>query len=143
MRVQRPSSRLDCRRRLPDRLRVTIMHGLVAFVGRELFNAMLIRKELCSFASGQRFHEGLNHVESWLLRSGYETDGLNYITQSAQFLNTANKARRRAPCYTLSPMQPPYLGRSVRWAFVLQGSVGRRGCYVRDPGTPFRARRNG
>lgn len=83
--------------RMPNKLIMAAVEQLVASVGRELFNAMLIRKELCSFTSGENFHKGLEHVGSWLRRNSFSEDGLAHIMQAANFLNTSNKVTRRPP----------------------------------------------
>lgn len=79
------------RARVPEPYVHMLMNCTMSFVDRELFNDIMMRSEMCSFAAGKRVIEGLNYVVAWMAKKGLSQDDLKHVWQATHFMIT-NKA---------------------------------------------------
>ena len=72
---------------------------IFCFVNVQLFNALLLRRECCSFSNGEYIKTGLAELEVWLIESkewtGAAWEELRYIRQAVQLLVILQKPKKR------------------------------------------------
>lgn len=71
---------------------------IFCFINVQLFNALLLRRECCSFSNGEYIKTGLAELEVWLIESkewtGRAWDELRYIRQATQLLVIHQKPKK-------------------------------------------------
>ena len=71
---------------------------IFCFVNVQLFNALLLRRECCSFSNGEYIKTGLAELEVWLIESkewtGAAWEELRYIRQAVQLLVIHQKPKK-------------------------------------------------
>jgi myosin-5 len=70
-----------------------------SFINVQLFNALLLRRECCSFTNGEYVKTGLAELENWLVDAGERSVGpafeeLRYIRQAVQLLVIHQKSKK-------------------------------------------------
>ena len=79
---------------------------IFCFVNVQLFNALLLRRECCSFSNGEYIKTGLAELEVWLIESkewtGAAWEELRYIRQAVQLLVIHQKPKKTLNEITLS-----------------------------------------
>ena len=71
---------------------------IFCFINVQLFNALLLRRECCSFSNGEYIKTGLSELENWLIDSkehvGNAWEELRYIRQAVQLLVIHQKPKK-------------------------------------------------
>ena len=71
---------------------------IFCFINVQLFNALLLRRECCSFSNGEYIKTGLAELEVWLIESkewtGTAWEELRYIRQAVQLLVIHQKPKK-------------------------------------------------
>ena len=71
---------------------------IFCFINVQLFNALLLRRECCSFSNGEYIKTGLAELEVWLIESkewtGASWEELRYIRQAVQLLVIHQKPKK-------------------------------------------------
>ena len=71
---------------------------IFCFINVQLFNALLLRRECCSFSNGEYIKTGLAELENWLIEykdwTGNAWEELRYIRQAVQLLVIHQKPKK-------------------------------------------------
>lgn len=84
---------------LPSLLMKRLFSQTFAFINVYLFNALLLRKECCSFSNGEYVKTGLAQLEAWVLAAKGEglviaLDELRFLRQAVTFLVIHQKPKK-------------------------------------------------